>query len=156
MVIASLNSENISVFAFLCSRENFSAQSKGLFLRNKCKMTRKLVAPATFSPKGYKGQRFEMMRMFPGSSGLRCLLRRSSTRFLPERSTRASAQKNSNSHYQHYGKSRKRCLIQSDSFSFGAVGEILPLFLRFKVKVEKNKMFFTKKSKTALDKIIFL
>jgi hypothetical protein len=48
MVIASLNSENISVFAFLCSREYFSAQSKGLFLRNKRKMPRKTAALATF------------------------------------------------------------------------------------------------------------
>jgi hypothetical protein len=49
MVIASLVCENISVFGFLCSREKFSAQSKGLFLRNKHKMPRKIVAPATFS-----------------------------------------------------------------------------------------------------------
>jgi adenosine deaminase len=31
MFTASLNSENISIFAFLCSREKFPAQSKGLF-----------------------------------------------------------------------------------------------------------------------------
>ena len=40
-------------------------------------------------------------------------------------------------------------------YPFGG-GRNLAAFLRFKVKVEKNKMFFTKKSKTALDKIIFL
>ena len=55
MVIASLNSENISVFAFLCNREYFSAQSKGLFLRNKCKMLRKTVKPATFVLKIKRG-----------------------------------------------------------------------------------------------------
>ena len=44
MVIASLNSENIYVFAFLCSRENILAQSKGLFLRNNLKMPRKMIA----------------------------------------------------------------------------------------------------------------
>ena len=48
MVIVSLSRENISVFAFLCNREYFSAQSKGVFLRNKRKMPRKIVAPATF------------------------------------------------------------------------------------------------------------
>ena len=38
MVIDSPICKNISVFAFLCNREYFSAQSKGLFLRNNCKM----------------------------------------------------------------------------------------------------------------------
>ena len=41
MVIASLNSENISVFAFLYNREKFSAQVKGLFLRNNLKCSEK-------------------------------------------------------------------------------------------------------------------
>ena len=54
MVIASLTRENISVFAFLYNREKFSAQSKGLFLRNKHNMPRKIVAPATFSPRDTK------------------------------------------------------------------------------------------------------
>ena len=129
MVIASLNSENISVFAFLCSREYFSAQSKGLFLRNKRKMPRKIVAPTTFSQKGYKGQRFEMMRMCHGLSGLHCLLRRSSTQFLPERSTRTSAQKNSNSHYQHYGKTRKRCSARNNRVSVWRLELSCRLFL---------------------------
>ena len=64
MVIASSNCENISVFAFLCSREKFSAQPKGLLLRNKRNMPRKIAAPATFSQKGYKGRRFECHHIF--------------------------------------------------------------------------------------------
>ena len=48
MLFASLICKNISVFAFLCGREKFSAQLKGLFFRNKCKMPRKIVAQATF------------------------------------------------------------------------------------------------------------
>ena len=63
MVIASLICENISVFSDFENRENFSAQPKGGLLRNKRKMPRKIVAPATFSPKGYKGQRFEHLRI---------------------------------------------------------------------------------------------
>ena len=48
MVIASLTRENISVFNFLCSRKNFSAQAKGLFLRNKRKMPRKKIVTGDF------------------------------------------------------------------------------------------------------------
>ena len=48
MVIALLSRENISVFSIFENREKFSTQSKGLFLRNKRKMPRKIVAPATF------------------------------------------------------------------------------------------------------------
>ena len=40
--------ENISVFTDFENREYFSAQLKGLLLRNKCKMPRKIVKPATF------------------------------------------------------------------------------------------------------------
>jgi hypothetical protein len=49
MVTALLNCENISIFSIFENREKFSAQPKGLFLRNKRKMPRKIVAPATFS-----------------------------------------------------------------------------------------------------------
>jgi hypothetical protein len=48
MVIASLNSENISGFSDFENRENFSTQQKGLLLRNKRNMPRKTAAPATF------------------------------------------------------------------------------------------------------------
>ena len=49
-VIVSLTRENISVFAFLCNREKFSAQPKGLFLQNKRKMPQiKDAKKATFA-----------------------------------------------------------------------------------------------------------
>jgi hypothetical protein len=48
MIIASLISKNISVFAFLCNREYFSAQSKGVFLRNKRNMPQKTAEVATY------------------------------------------------------------------------------------------------------------
>ena len=48
MVLASLNCESISVFNFLCNREKFSAQPKGLFLRIKRKMPRKKIATGDF------------------------------------------------------------------------------------------------------------
>ena len=41
MVGFASNCENISVLSLLCNREKFSAQPKGLFLRNNCKMPRK-------------------------------------------------------------------------------------------------------------------
>ena len=40
---ASLTCENISVFAFLCSREKFSAQIKRPPFRNNCKLPRKKI-----------------------------------------------------------------------------------------------------------------
>jgi hypothetical protein len=49
MVIALLTRENISVFAFLCDRENILAQSKGLFLRNNCKTPRKKMKTCDFA-----------------------------------------------------------------------------------------------------------
>ena len=58
MVIASLICENISVFSDFENREKFSAQPKGLFLRNKRKMPRKIVAPATFVS-GSKGRQLQ-------------------------------------------------------------------------------------------------
>ena len=48
MVIASATRENISVFSIFENRENFSTQPKGLLFRNKRKMPRKTVKPATF------------------------------------------------------------------------------------------------------------
>ena len=51
MVIASLIRENISVFSVFENREKFSAQVKGLFLRNNCQMPRKTVKPATLVKK---------------------------------------------------------------------------------------------------------
>ena len=44
MVIASLIRENISVFSVFKNREKFSAQEKGLFLRNKRNMPQKKIA----------------------------------------------------------------------------------------------------------------
>ena len=48
MVIASLNSENISVFSIFENREYFSAQLKRPLFRNKRKMTRKKIATCDF------------------------------------------------------------------------------------------------------------
>ena len=51
MLIASITRENFSVFSVFENREKFSAQVKGLFLRNKRKMPRKTVKPATLVKK---------------------------------------------------------------------------------------------------------
>ena len=51
MLNASIIRKNISVFTDFENREYFSAQLKGLLLRNKCKMPRKIVAPATLVKK---------------------------------------------------------------------------------------------------------
>ena len=51
MVPVSLICENISVFSDFENREYFSAQVKGLFLRNKRKMHRNTVKPATLVKK---------------------------------------------------------------------------------------------------------
>ena len=48
MLNASIIRENISVFTDFENREYFSAQLKGLLLRNKCKMPHKIAAPETF------------------------------------------------------------------------------------------------------------
>ena len=58
MVIASITRENISVFTDFENREYFSAQPKGLLLRNKRNMPRKIVAPATFVS-GSKGRQLQ-------------------------------------------------------------------------------------------------
>ena len=58
MVIASLTRENISVFSVFENREYFSAQPKGLLLRNKRNIPRKIVAPATFVS-GSKGRQLQ-------------------------------------------------------------------------------------------------
>ena len=69
MVIASLNSENISVFAFLCDREYFSAQPKGLFLRNKRKMPRKKIATYDFCVnRQVFADRFVLFFLLPATS----------------------------------------------------------------------------------------
>jgi len=49
MVIVSLTRESISVFAILCNREKFSAQSEGLFRRNKRKILRKKILTYDFA-----------------------------------------------------------------------------------------------------------
>ena len=48
MLIASLICENISGFAFLCSREKFSAQTKRPPFRGNCKMLRKKIQKSDF------------------------------------------------------------------------------------------------------------
>ena len=54
MLNASITRENISVFSVFENRENFSAQVKGLFLRNKRNMPRKTVKPATLPKRDTK------------------------------------------------------------------------------------------------------
>ena len=51
MLNASITRENISVFSVFENREYFSAQVKGLFLRNKRNMHRNTVKPATLVKK---------------------------------------------------------------------------------------------------------
>ena len=68
MVIVSLICESISVFAFLCSRENFSAQSKGLFLRNNYKMPRQKMTTCDFYKKRHKDREFQSQKSKSKSS----------------------------------------------------------------------------------------
>ena len=68
MVIASLSRENISIFSIFENREKFSTQSKGLFLRNNCKMPRKKIPTCDFYKKRHKDREFQSQKSKSKSS----------------------------------------------------------------------------------------